>query len=286
MTKKLLFAGSSLLLLLFAGCGGTPDLQIIGPEAIDGLSAAPDAMLAAAPDGAIMLASDDTIFRIHPQKGSVETIFEGDSENDLTAVTVADDGLLYVGDRDRLKLFAGGRLHNLVKSNSSSGKWFLSAHGKTALYAAEWVSGRSTTLFRYELGSKDVFGIAVFEEPIQAIAAVRGGCLVAISNTIYKIFDHSDGDSKDALCLMVCSVASGDRQICGLAIDEDRRAVFFTTEDGTWAFVDGQIVPLLPAGGALAFAKKTLSIWDHDQRQLFQIGNPATRARTVLKAMR
>lgn len=284
MTKKLLFAGSSLLLLLFAGCGGTPDLQVIGPEAIDSLPAAPDAMLAAAPDGAIMLASDDTIFRIHPQKGSVETIFEGDSENGLTALTVSDDGLLYVGDRDRLELFAGGRLHNILKSSSGSGKLFLSAHGKTTLYLAELANDRSA-LFRYETASKSVFGIAAFEEPIQAIAAVRRGCLVAISNTIYKIFDRSDGDSEDILCLMVCSIAPGDRQIRGLAIDEDRRAVFFATEDGTWAFVDGQVVPLLPAGGALAFAKKTLSIWDRDQRQLFQIGNPAAKARTVLKAM-
>lgn len=201
-------------------------------------------------------------------------------------MTVTDDGLLYATDRNQLRLFAGGRLHNLLESHSADvpGKWLLSSHGKTTLYLVESVTERST-LFSYDTRSKEVFGIAEFEQPVYAVAAVRGGCLVATANTIYKVFDRSDDASADVLCLMVCSIASQDRQILSLAADENRRAVYFSTEDGTWAYVDGQIVPLLPAGGVLAFAGDTLNIWDKDQRQLLQIGHPAQRARTALKAM-
>jgi len=287
MKERMILVSSCVLMLVLTGCGGggVGGLRVIGSQAIEELPEAPEAIMAAAPDGAVMLASDETIYRIDPKKRTVETIFEGDANTAISAMTVAEDGLLYVADGGRLRLFAGGHLHDLLESNSdSAGRWSLSGWGEAQLYVAESRPGRST-LFSYETRGKNTFGMAETEQPIRAISAVRGGCLVATENTIYKVFDRSDDVSADVLCLMVCSIAPGDREIRSMAADEKSRAVYYSTEDGTWAYVDGQIVPLLPVGGVLAFARNTLNVWDGVNRQLLQLGNPARRARAAVKAV-
>ena len=114
---------------------------------------------------------------------------------------------------------------------------------------------------------------------------MRGGCLIATDNSIYKIFRADDDDTGDVLSLMICSIDAEDRRIMSLAVDDSQRAVYFTTQDGTWAYVDGQVVPILPVGGQVAFAGNVLTIWGGLNGQLLQVKVPAQRARQALKAM-
>lgn len=275
-----------LVLLCLAGCSSVPPFQVLGPQALDEFDVSSSTHVGAAPDGSVCLATETALLRIHPKKRSVEVLFEGDAGTQLQDVAVAENGLVYVTDRGRLSLFAGEQLHPLLQGSSVSQGWLVSTYGEGTLYlctVGDSAGGRAT-LFHYNVLTKQIRGVAEFDQTIAAINAVRGGCLVATQDTITKIF-LSDYVT-EATSLMVCSIQARNRSIVSLAADETQRAVYFSTQDGTWAYVDGQVVPLLPAGGALAFAGHSLTIWDFENRQLLQMAHPAKRARDVLGTMR
>ena len=284
MTRQWVFVAGFAVMLCLSGCSSTPGLQVMLPRVFDQLDVPSSAAMASASDGAVLMATDTRLLRIDPKKRTVETIFEGSSQNQLSDVAVSENGLVYVADHNRLTLFAGEQLHDLLQGSNPSQGWLLSTYAHTDLYLCSRKSrGNDSTLFHYNTQTKQIRGLAEFDRPITAIAGVRGGCLVATKNTIYKIFQGDD--SAEVISLMVCSVKAQDRQIVSLAADEAQRAVYFTTEDGVWAYVDGHVVPLLPAGGQLAFAGDTLTLWDNVARQLLQIKAPATRARKILQTM-
>ena len=275
-----------LLSLCLAGCNSVPPFQVLGPQALEEFDVPSSATMAAAPDGSVYLAAETTLLRIHPKQRSAEVLFEGNVSTPLQDVAVAENGLVYVTDWGGLSLFAGEQLHPLLQGSSVSQGWFVSIYGEAALYlctAGDAADDRAT-LFRYNVQTKQIRGVAEFDQTIAAITAVRGGCLVATQDTVTKLF--LEEDSSEVTSLMVCSIQAQDKSIVSLAADEIQRAVYFSTQDGTWAYVDGQVVPLLPAGGALAFAGHTLTIWDSENCQLLQMAHPAKRARNVLQTMR
>ena len=94
----------------------------------------------------------------------------------------------------------------------------------------------------------------------QALCAVRGGCLVASGGNIIKVTDPVGGEQgADSEVTTVLLVAMHE-PVTSVAADQDRLILYFATDDMTYAWLQGQILPVFPAGSRLAWARDTLTI--------------------------
>lgn len=98
------------------------------------------------------------------------------------------------------------------------------------------------------------------EDRPAALCAVRGGCLVASGGNLVKVADPvpAAGDAESQIATIL--LAAIREPITSVVADQDKLIVYFATADTTYAWIQGQIVPIFPAGSRLALAKDTLTI--------------------------
>lgn len=209
--------------------------------------------IACGPSNSLYIVTDRGLVLYDPGCKRIEQILNGDYP-DIADVECLSDGTVLVLRQGRLDAWAARYLIKLYEI--PNGAVALSCNGDCAyLLLVHQDGGR---LLRIELtGPKRgrIQTILVTEDRPSAICAVEGGCLVASGGNVFKVTDPSDSGE----VLKVLLVAIQD-PICSLAVDQDRLILYLAGRDAAYAWINGQVLPLFPAGGALALAGDTLTI--------------------------
>ena len=98
------------------------------------------------------------------------------------------------------------------------------------------------------------------EDRPRALCAVRGGCLVASGGNIVKVSDPAPAADNAEGEVATVLLAAVQEPVTSVVADQGKLIVYFATADMTYAWIQGQIVPVFPAGSRLAWAKDTLTI--------------------------
>jgi hypothetical protein len=148
--------------------------------------------------------------------------------------------------------------------------------------------GQGARLLRIALSGPDKGRqqtLLVTEDRPRALCAVRGGCLVASGGNIIKVSDPAANGPKGEIVAVL--LAAIQEPVASVVADQDRLIVYFATADTTYAWIQGQIVPIFPAGSRLAWAKDTLTICQPSRpgSQLIRISAVATHTEGILKQL-
>jgi len=239
--------------------------------------------VAADSSGSLYVTTPSTVMRYEPGPGRMEDLLI-DPYRDIRDIAVTSDGVVLVlRQRDLSACMAGylASLHSLPADGIAVSCDRESAYVLTA-------RGEGARLLRIRLTGSDkgfVQTLLTTEDRPSAVCAVRGGCLVASGGNIVKVAvpaqQTKDTDSDVATVLL----AAIQEPITSVVADQDRLIVYFATADMTYAWVQGQIVPVFPAGSRLAWAKDTLAIClpSRPGSQVIQIPGAAKYTEGLLK---
>ncbi|MBI4230968.1 MAG: hypothetical protein HY608_09060 [Planctomycetes bacterium] len=278
MDLRLVQAAS--IAILLSGCSGGGALRGYGPEVLGQGDPSLDPcarVLACGIEGDLFFPAGGNIVRYEPGDNRHERIVR-DGCQGVRDLAVTEDGALVVLADRTVSAYIGGYLLEVLTLPCGGRRMSV---GDGCLYVAcDTLGGGGGALYRYDTGGGGLLLRCEFEGGITAIAGVRGGCLVASGGCVYKVFDSPD----KVVSLFVFGLYG--RVIGSLAPDPLSRIVYFTADDATYAYLEGQVVQVLPMGGVARFRRGELVVLDHAIPQLVILGDAASRARAQIRAGR
>lgn len=244
--------------ILAAGCQTSGPQVQISREHAEELSLDLSGGVAAADSGLVYLATRTNVASYKPNRNRMENLLI-DACSDIRDVAVTPEGVVLILRPRELSTCVAGHLVTLYSlqedaiavSCDREFAYVLTARGQGARLLRIHLSGGSKGLQQTLLTTED--------RP-QALCAVRGGCLVASGGNVVKVSDpvptadNPNGEIATAL------LAAIQEPVTSVVADEKKLIVYFATADAAYAWVQGQIVPIFPAGSRLAWAKDTLTI--------------------------
>ena len=230
--------------------------------------------------GSIYLTTPSTLVRYESGRNRLEDLLD-EPRRDLQDVAVTSEGAVLVLGSQDLCAYVPGHLIRLYRLPDPA--FALSCDRQFAYVLTAANPGARLlriTLTGSDKGSSQVL-LATEDRP-RALCGVRGGCLVASGGNILKITDpepSTDSASSEVTTVLLVSM---QEPITSIAADQDKFIVYFATIDMTYAWIQGQIIPIFPAGSRLALSKDTLTICS-PVGQLIQIPGVAKHAQQLLK---
>jgi hypothetical protein len=279
-----------LLLLTFialstVGCQTTttsgPRL-LIGPEQAKKIGLQLTGPIGADKAGYVYLAAPANVMRYDPKTNQIEEMLVAPVK-DLRGVAVTPEGVVLVLLPQELDAYLAG---HLVKIHSLPGQADAVSCDREFAYVLV-TTEKGGALLRYHLtgrtkGTLDTL-LTTEDRPL-ALCAVPGGCLVASGGNIVKVTDpvRAPGETEPTVATVLL-VALRDK-IMSVAVDPGRSYVYFSTDDTTLVWADGQVFPIFPAGYELAWVDDTLTICQPVAGQLIQVGAVSGHVRKILTA--
>lgn len=268
--------------ILVAGCqsGGLrgPRMQMSAEQARE-LKLNLSGGVAADGSGSLYLTTTTTLMRYEPAPNRMEDLLN-EQYGDLRDAAVTPEGVVLVlRDRELSACVAG----YLVKLHDLAGKPMAVSCDRRFAYVLA-AQNRGARLFRLTL-SGDGKGLAqtllTTEDKPAAICAVPGGCLVASGGNIVKVTDPDPATNEVATALLVAL----PERVTAVAADPGRQILYFATADMTYAWIKGQVIPILNTGSRLAWAKDTLTICRPANGQVVQIPAVSRHAERLIKQL-
>lgn len=214
--------------------------------------------IAATGSGEVYVTAPSTVMRYKPKGNQFESLLL-DPCQDIRDVAVTSEGVVLVLRPRELSACVAGYLvslyglseDGLAVSCDDEFAYVLTARGQGARLLRIYLSGTNKGLQQTLL---------ITEDRPRALCAVQGGCLVASGGNIVKVAAPApaanNAESQAATVLLVAI----QEPVTSVAADQNKLIVYFATADTTYAWIQGQIVPVFPAGSRLAWAKDTLTI--------------------------
>lgn len=268
----------ALILLSLCGCQALrPDLNI-SQEQAEALNLRLTGGITASISGDIFLTTPGNLQQYNPRSRELTSLLNDAIRIEDVAVT--SDNVLLALRSESLCAAAAGYLTPIHDLPGQA--YALSCDREFAYILTK--SGQGTQLIRYHLtgntqGQIDPM-LAIADHP-QALCAVRGGCLVASGGNLIKVTDPMADQVATALLVAI------ESPITSVVADQSRLIVYFCTQDTTFAWIDGQIIPIFPAGNRLAWAQDTLTICQAAQTnsQIIQIPTVSQHTKTLLSKL-
>jgi hypothetical protein len=279
------FAFLAAIVLSAMGCRTTGPQVRISPERARELNLELSGGIAADNSGSIYVTTPTAVMLYKPNPNQIENLLI-DPCPDIRDVAVTPEGVVLVLRRRELSACVAGylvSLHSLPEdaiavSCDREFAYVLTARGRGArlirIALAGGLKGQMQTLLTTE------------DRP-RALCAVRGGCLVASGGNIVKVSEPAPTADKTENQVATVLLAAVQEPVTSVVADQDRLIVYFATEDTTYAWIQGQIVPLFPAGSRLAWAKDTLTICrvSRPDSQMIQIPAVSKHAADLLRRL-
>jgi len=248
------------------------DLTLAGPVAADGADR-------------LYLATDTTLMRYDLRGDRLENVLN-DSCPTIRDLAVTPDGVVLVLHPKELSAYMAGYLVTLYRLPDEATA--LSCDREFAYVVT--TRDKGTRLLRIRLTGKTkgtIQSILTTEDRPKTLCAVRGGCLVASGGNIFKVTDPVAGKDKAESQVAIVLLVAMQEPITSVAADQDKHIVYFATEDMTYAWIEGQIVPVFPTGSRLAWAKDTLMICRPapSDGQVIQIPGVSRHTQTLLEEL-
>ncbi len=267
------------------GCqAGGPHVQISTEHAGE-LNLELSGGIAADGSGSVYVTTPATVMRYEPGPDKMENLLI-DQRSDIRDVALTSEGVVLVlRPRDLSACVAGYlvSLHSLPEdaiavSCDREFAYVLTARGRGARLLRIHLSGDSKGLQQTLLTTED--------RP-RALCAVRGGCLVASGGNIVKVSDPAPAAGSSEGEVAAVLLAAVQEPVTSVVADESRLIVYFATADMTYAWIQGQIVPVFPAGSRLAWARDTLTICRPSRpgSQILQIPGAGKHTEGLLKQL-
>ena len=274
-----------LTVLSICGCqAGRPEVKI-SPDQAQTLNLKLSGGVAANTSGEIFLTTPSGVQKYTPGKNQLEILLN-DTITDLQDVAVTPNGVLLALRPRTLCGVAAGYLSPIhsLPGNASA----LSCDREFAYILTR--DGRGARLIRYHLTGANqgyVQPILATEDIPNALCAVRGGCLVASGGNLIKVTDPTPGEDRAQSRVASALLVAIQNPITSVVADQTRLIVYFSTADTTYAWIQGQIIPIFPAGNRLALAKNTLTICLNSQQncQIIQIPNVSQHTQELIKKL-
>jgi len=271
-------------LLAVCGCQSEGPQVRISLEQARTLNLSLTGGVAADASGSVYLTTSDGLQRYHPAGHHLENLLQ-DSAKDIRDVAVTSEGVV-LALRPRTLCAAAGYLIDILALPAEATA--LSCDREFAYMLTHRSNGAS--LIRYDL-TGDTKGyiqtILTTEDRPQAICAVRGGCLIASGGTLVKVTDPApSADQSHSQVATALLVAMRD-PITSVVTDQGRLIVYFSTANTTYAWFQGQVLPIFPAGNRLAWSKDTLTIClaSPSDSQLIQIPAVSKHVESLAKGL-
>jgi hypothetical protein len=257
------------LLLALAACS-TGSRALVTTEHSRSLTLQLSGPVTADSAGCVFALTPVNVVRYDPSAHEIEELLFENAP--LAALSAVPDGPLLVLAGRRLEAVAAGRRVPIV---DLPGEGLLLASRRGAAYVAVRV-GADVDVLRYRFAERTLEPLFRSGARPSALAAVPGGCLVAMGSGVHKVFDPDRGQVVRRLLF-----ASSAPALSGLAADPDSRTIFFSDGEETYAWKEGRIWPLFPAGGALAAAAGRVVVADSRHGQLFDLPIPPAPSAVV-----
>ena len=277
-----------LILTLLAICGcqsGRPEVKI-SPEQARTLNLDLSGGIAANTSGDVFLTTPSGIQKYDPGRNQLENLLN-DTVTDLQDVAVTANGVLLALRPRTLCGVAAGYLSDV---HSLPGHAFALSCDREFAYILTR-DGKGAQLIRYHLtGTTQGYTqpILATEDIPQALCAVRGGCLVASGGNLIKVTDPAPGEDQAQSGVTTALLVAIQNPITSVVADQTRLIVYFSTADTTYAWIQGQILPIFPAGNRLAWAKDILTIClasSQQNSQIIQIPNVSQHTQEFIKKL-
>jgi hypothetical protein len=273
------------LLFLLAGCQSASPRVQISPEHARSLNLALSGGLAPGRAGALFLTTPSTLMGYEPRAHRLEDLLN-EPCRDLKDVAVTPDGIVLVLRPRSLSAFLAGYL---IKLHDLPGEAMALSCDREFAYVLS-ATERGTQLLRIGLTGPAkgvVQPLLLTEERPSALCAVRGGCLVASGGNVVKVTDPVPDEVQTGQEVTTALLVSVQEPITALVADQQKLIVYFATRNMTYAWLQGQIVPLFPAGSRLALSGDCLTIClpAGPASQLVQIPAASQQAQRLLKAL-
>lgn len=271
--------------ILAAGCRtGGPHVQISREQAKK-LNLELSGGIAADGSGSLYLTTSSNLMQYKPGPNQMEKLLL-DPRSDLRDVAVTSEGVVLALREHDLSAFVAGYLvpfHSLPQDAIA-----VSCDRDFAYVLA--ARGQGAQLLRIHLAGSDkgqMQTLLTTEDRPRAICAVRGGCLVASGGNIVKVAVPASKAAGAESRIATVLLAAIQEPVTSVVADQDKLIVYFATADTTYAWIQGQIVPIFPAGSRLAWAKDTLTIClpSSSDGQIIQIPAAATYTEGFLKQL-
>lgn len=268
-----------LSLLFLLGCSSYTKILITEPQA-RAINLQFAGEITSDTDGNVYLLSPVNVVRYSPGAHSAEELLL-ERHYDLVDIAMTDDGLLLVLRQYSLEAFFGGKL---IKLLSLPGRGIQLSVFEDQAYIL-LLKQPHLQLIRYSFSSKKTEILLNTSDYIWSICALRGGCLIASGDSVYKIFDPADGEERGEKGNLrgVRLFALAHSQIRSIAADRDYEIIYLADAEMTYGWVEGKVVPLFPMGYKLSFAGDILTICSPQQKQMIQIVRPGKRALQMLR---
>jgi hypothetical protein len=237
----------------------------------DAPSADPGDIVAMDSDKAVFLSDGANIIRLDG-RGSFESILQ-ESPGGISDVAVADDDVLMILHGAALGAFFGGRVMPVFDLPASGRR--MSCYERQAYLVLE-DSGQGSLLYRYDAAAKRLVPLMRADKRINAICGVRGGCIIAVGDSLYKLFDEPSGVASGKYHLVfLCAVSNAE--ITSVAAHQSSQSVLFADKDSTYVWSKGQVWSFFPLGGAICLRGDTLAISSGETGQVLRISSVSGR---------
>lgn len=274
-----------LTLLSICGCqSGRPEVKI-SPEQARTLNLNLSGGVAANSSGDVFLTTPSGIQKYNPRKNQLENLLN-DSVTDIQDVAVTSNGVLLALRPRTLCGVAAGYLFSIHSLPVNA--FALSCDREFAYILLR--NARGAQLIRYHLTGTTqghIQPILATEDVPQALCAVQGGCLLASGGNLIKVTDPIAGEDQAQSQVATALLVAIQNPITSVVADQSRLIVYFSTANITYAWIQGQIIPVFPAGDRLAWAKDTLTICRTSQQedQIIQIPNISKHTNDLIKKL-
>jgi hypothetical protein len=236
--------------------------------------------VAVGPDGAVYLATSSNVVRYDPYARKIEPLVVG-RVADVRDVGVSDDGVVLVLRDREVSACLSGYLMQVVTLPGRGQALACSPEGFYVIVRSD--DGVSRVL-RYLYKRKHLEHVLASDDPLGALAATPGGCLVASVPNVYSVTDPAPSapgaEGSEVRMKLVCGVSSTVRSVAA-----DARSGLLSFSDGamTWALSGGEVLPLLPVGGRLALRNNTLTVCHTSPTQVLQLTGASGKVGEILK---
>jgi hypothetical protein len=230
--------------------------------------------------GFVYLATPTNLMRYDPKLNQIAPMLV-DPGKDISDVAVTPDGVVLVLLPQELDAYVAG---HLAKVHSVPAPALMVSCDREFAYLLV-TTPNGSALYRYHLtgstkGAMD--RILTTQDCPRALWAVPGGCLVASGGNIVKVTDpvQAPGETEPHTSTVLL-VAIGE-DVTSMAVDPRRSYVYFATEDATFVWAQGRVLPVFPAGSRLLWVDDTLTICQPSVGQLVQIGSVSGHVQKLL----
>ena len=214
--------------------------------------------VAADGEGSVYVTTADGVTRYEPKTSTMENLLI-DSCPDVRDVALTGEGVVLALRKRELSACVAGYLvplyslpeDGLAVSCDRDVAYVLTARGQGARLLRIGLSGA-------DKGSQQT--LLTTQDRPRALCGVRGGCLIASGGNIVKVSDPAPTATGGQSQIAAVLLAAIQEPVLSLAADQDKLIVYFATEGTTYAWIQGKIVPIFPAGSRLAWAKDMLTI--------------------------